>query len=334
MQSRASYYKPQTIRRETTQKSETALGGLFRRLSGHKRPTSFGYGKRPSGGKRHLRFESIIACELAYETEDFSQNQNAEPKDVNGSRGASGKRKNKAPDREKDYEARSIVGVDDSPSSTASRPRSVDALASSSRALQRLADIAYYIDYSLTSDIQDVEGTHGGDIDSAKEIRRLREVVETLTYTKSEETENLKRENEELRSREEDCKNERVACSKIRTDLESQYAKVEDDLKEDHRKKLQEQKTKAQKHIEARKAEIEAENKQRLQGLDMKIQALSAMNENLKQQLSVAEEKLKKKKSEHARLERSLEEDNGKLESELAQVKSEFPVDSRPIHEE
>jgi len=333
MQSRASYYKPQTIRRETTQKSETALGGLFRRLSGHKRPTSFGYGKRPSGGKRHLRFESIIACELAYETEDFSQNQNAEPKDVNGSRGASGKRKNKAPDREKDYEARSIVGVDDSPSSTASRPRSVDALASSSRALQRLADIAYYIDYSLTSDIQDVEGTHGGDIDSAKEIRRLREVVETLTYTKSEETENLKRENDKLRSREEDCENERLACSKMQTNLESHCAKVEADLKEDHKKKLQEQRTKAQKQIEARKAEIETEYKQRLQGMDNQIEDLSAMNDDLKQQLSAAEEKLKKKKSQHARLEEILEEDNQKLRSELEQVKSEFPVDAEPIHE-
>jgi len=65
--------------------------------------------------------------------------------------------------------------------------------------------------------------------------------------------------------------------------------------------------------------------------LKSQIANLSTTNEKLKQSLSAVEEKLKDRKIKHARVEKSLQEENDSLRRELKQVKAEFPVEGQPV---
>ena len=197
-------------------------------------------------------------------------------------------------------------------------------------ALQRLADIAQYF-VSFTNDINVVEGAYGTEIDRENEIQRLSQALEELTYVKSEKMENLQRENEQLKAGQEACDQERERCHTMQSDLEARYEEAEADRLEEYKRKLQDEKAKLQKHMNVRKAEIEAGSKERVRELEGQKEQLSAINEKLKQRLSAAEEKLETKKIRHARVEKSLEEENKKLTVELKQVKSEFPVEGQPV---
>ncbi|KAI4225248.1 MAG: hypothetical protein L6R40_008380 [Gallowayella cf. fulva] len=131
-----------------------------------------------------------------------------------------------------------------------------------------------------------VERVYGTEVDREAEIKRLNEALETLSNLKSEQMENLRRENEELLNGQEACDWERNRYRTMQEELEAQHAEAEADREEEYKRKLQEEKDKTQKRIKTSKAEIEAESRERVQELEDQNAELSAMNEQLKQWLS------------------------------------------------
>ena len=253
------------------------------------------------------------------------------PKRTNGVRSGSTKHRDMTSGEAKDQELRSPNSLDHSHSNTEGPRNPAAVLASSNGALQRLADIVQYFESSFIWDINVVEGAYGTEIDRENKIQRLNETLETLTHVKSEEMDNLRRENEELRAGQEACERERKICQTMEAELEARHAEAEAGREEEYKRKLQDEKARFQKSMRAKKAEIEAESKQKVEQLEKQNKNLSATNEELEQRLSKAENKLETKKIRHARIEKSLEEENKRLTAELKQVKSEFPVEGQPV---
>lgn len=253
------------------------------------------------------------------------------PKHTNGVRSGSSKRRDVTSDQKKDQELRSLNSLDFSHGNTEGPETPAVVLASSNGALQRLADIAQYFESSFTHDINVVEGAYGTGIDRENEIQRLSQTLETLTYVKSEEMENLRHENKKLKAGQEACDLERKRCQKMQSELEARQAEAEADRQEEFERRLRDGNAKLQKQMNVMKAEIETRSKEKVRELEGQKEQLSAINEKLKQRLSAAEEKLGTKKIRHARVEKSLEEENKKLTVELKQVKSEFPVEGQPV---
>ncbi|KAI4263849.1 MAG: hypothetical protein L6R42_001021 [Xanthoria sp. 1 TBL-2021] len=256
------------------------------------------------------------------------------PKHTNTTRGGSTRRRDVTSDEKKDQEPRPSTDLILSHGNTEGSRTSTAILASSNGAIQRLAAFTQYFESSFTSDMDMVERVYGTEVDKEAEIQRLTEAVETLSNHKREQMENLRRENEELLNGQEACARERNRYRTMQEELEAQNAEAEADREEEYKRKLQEEKDKTQKRIKTSKAEIEAESKARFRELGDQNAELSAMNEQLKQRLSGIEKKLEAKKARHARLEKSLEEDNKKLSAELKQLKSEFPVEGQPVDAE
>ena len=253
------------------------------------------------------------------------------PKHTNGVRGGSSKRRETTSDQMKDQEFRSPNGLDASHGDTEEAGNPAATLASCNGALQRLAGLARYFESSFNQDINLVEEDYGTEMDRENEIQRLRGDVKTLTHAKDERLENLQYENEELKAREGACDRERQRCQTIQAELEEKYIQAEAEMEKGCQRKIQDEKAKLQKSMKVKKAEIEAGSREKIRELENQCANLSATNEKLNQSLSAAEEKLKDKKMKHARVEKSLEEENEKLRVELKQVTSEFPVEGQPV---
>ena len=248
------------------------------------------------------------------------------PKQTNGNRRGSPKRREM-----KDQEFRSLNGLDASHGDTEEPGNPATTLASCNGALQRLADIARYFESSFNQDIHEVEGDYGTEMDRENEIQRLKGEVKILTHAKDERLENLRHEIRELKAGQEACNQERERCRTMQAELEEQHTQAEAKREKECQRKLQDEKAKLLKSTKAKKAEIEAGSRETIREMETQIANLSTKNENLKQSQSVAEEKLKDKKIKHARVEKSLEEENEKLRVELKQVKSEFPIEGQPV---
>ena len=253
------------------------------------------------------------------------------PKHTNGVRGVSSKRREIISDQAKDQEFRSPNGLDASHGDTEEPGNPAATLASCNGALQRLAGIARYFESSFNGDINMVERDYGAEMDRENEIQRLREDVKTLTHAKDERLENLRHEIRELKAGQEACNQERERCRTMQAELEDHHTQAEAEREKEYQRKLQDEKAKLQKSMKAKKAEIEAGSRETIRELESRIANLSTTSEKLKQSLSAAEEKLKDKKIKHARVEKSLQEENDNLRVELKQVKSEFPVEGQPV---
>jgi len=253
------------------------------------------------------------------------------PKRSNGFNGVPSKRREAASDQNTEKESRSNNSRDYSYVNDDELPNPTAILATTSGALQRLANIAQYFESSFNHDVNVVEGAYREEMDREHEIRRLTESLETLTYVKSEEMENLRYENEKLGAEQEDCTEERKRYHTMQAELEVQNAAAEIGREELYKRKLQEEKEKSQKQMKVKRAEIEAGNKKKFQELEEHKAELAATNENLKMLLSAAKGKLETKKTRHARERKTLEGENEKMYLELKQVKSEFPVEVQPV---
>ena len=253
------------------------------------------------------------------------------PKRSNGFNGVPSKRREAASDQNTDKESRSNNSRDYSYVNDDELPNPTAIIATTSGALQRLANIAQYFESSFNHDVNVVEVAYREEMDREHEIRRLTESLETLTYVKSEEMENLRYENEKLRAEQEDCREERKRYLTMQAELEVQNAAAEIGREELYKRKLQEEKEKSQKQMKVKRAEIEAGNKKKVQELEEHKEELAATNEDLKMLLSAAKGKLETKKTRHARERKTLEGENEKMYLELKQVKSEFPVEVQPV---
>ena len=254
--------------------------------------------------------------------EGSSQGENNMPRHTDGVRSGSSKRNTSDQSRVQDF--RPVNGLDASHSGSEEPQNPAAILASCNGPLQRLANIARYLELSFSQDITNVEGAYGPEMDRENEIQRLRGVVETLTHAKDERLEDLEHQIEELKASEEDCNRERDTYRTRRTELEEQHTRKEAEIEKEYRQKLQ-------KSVRAKIAEIEAGSKEKIQELQNEVTSLSAATKKLEQSLSAAEEKLKNKKIKHDRLEKSLEGENEQLKVELRQVKSEFPVEGQSV---
>lgn len=253
------------------------------------------------------------------------------PKYSNGARRGSIKRRDTtSTDGNKDQEFRSPDSLDLSHRNTEEPQHPAAVLGSSKEALRRLAAIANLFQSSFIDDIKVIEGTYRTELVRENEIQRLNETVETILRVKSEEVENLRRENEELQAGQADCERERQTCRTMRVELETQHAAAEVDRNKDFTRKIEDERAKSQKSLRAKKAEMEAGTKAKFRELGDQNEKLLATNEGISQRLVEAERKLEIKKIRHARTEKSLEEDNEKLSVELEQIKSEFPVEGQP----
>ncbi|KAL9012462.1 MAG: hypothetical protein Q9173_002778 [Seirophora scorigena] len=255
------------------------------------------------------------------------------PKHTNGARGGSTRRRDLTSDENRDKEPGSSSDLVLSHGNTERSQNPAAILAASNGAIQRLASFTHYFE-SFAPDIDILEQVYGTAADREAKIQRLKETVETLIHSKNDQMENLQLENEKLRDGQEACDRERDRYRTMQGELEAQHAKAEAAREDEHKQKLQDEKDKTQKRIKATKAEIEAESRERVRELEDQNAGLLRMNEQLKQRLSEFEKKLEAKKTRHARVEKSLEEDNMKLNAEVKQLKSEFPVEGQPMDAE
>lgn len=296
-----------TESRRTISKSHSTFNGLLRRLSNRAESSFFG----------------------GAQAQEEGQNTMSNP--ANGARGRLSKRRNTTSDQERDQEPGSSNNGGLSRRSTEGSQSPAEVLASSNRALQRLAGIAQYLESSFTPDIDVVEGAYGTEMEKENKIRTLNKTVETLTHIKSEEMEILRQENEELRSEQEACDQERKRCQEMKKELETQYTEAEARREEENKQTMQAEKAKLRKHVKTKKAEFEEEQEQKVRELEDQKEKLSAKNRELEQRSSAAEEKLKTKKTKHALLENALGAGNEKLTTELEQLKAEFPIEGQTI---
>ena len=250
------------------------------------------------------------------------------PNHTNGVRGGPSKRS----DQKKNLESSSFDSQDPSRRNIEEPRHSIDVLACSSEALQRLANLTHYFrSPSFEHDMQMVEDEYGAEIAQENTIRKLNETVASLAHVKSEETEKLRQDNKRLMDEREDCQQEKMKSLEIQKKLEDQYALAEASRKKENEQKLQEDKVKADKEVKNKKTKIEEEYKKKGRELDERLSKLLAENLNLKQRCKEAQDKLETKKARHARVERSLEDENKKLTEELKQLQAQFPVEEQVI---
>ena len=242
------------------------------------------------------------------------------PRHMNGVHSGSSKRTTS--DQTRDQEVRPVHGPGVGHAGFEEHQNPAATLASYNGSLQRLADIARYFESSFSQDIAVVEEDYGTEIDRENEIRRLMGDVKTLTHAKEERLEVLQHEIEALKASEVDYTRERDRYQKTRKELEEAHNRKEAERETEYKQKLQ-------KSLKAKSAEIEAGSKDKTQGLEKQVASLSATNKKLEQNLSAAEEKLKNKKIRHAVVEESLMEKIEKLEAELKEMKSEYPVEGQ-----
>ncbi|KAL8855278.1 MAG: hypothetical protein Q9178_008072 [Gyalolechia marmorata] len=180
------------------------------------------------------------------------------PKRTNGARGGSTRRRDVTSDGKKDQEPRPSDNIVISHGNTEGSRNSAAILASTNGAIQRLTAFTQYFESSFTSDVDMVERVYGTEVDREAEIQGLNEAVEALSNLKSEQMENLRRENEELINGQEACDRERNRYRTMQEELKAQYAEPETDREEEYKRKLQEGKDKTQKRVTASQPEIEA----------------------------------------------------------------------------
>ena len=244
------------------------------------------------------------------------------------------RRKVKASSQSQDYEDRSNDSLDIIHGNLDDTLKPAVVLGSSERALQRLADVSRLLaSSSIHQDLNDVEAIHGKAIENDKEIRKLKEVVKALTDIRDGQMEILRQENAELKSGEAACKQEKEKCRTIQAELKAQQEVSDSKQKEEYEKRLQKEKNKIQKYIDVKKAELEAGNRSKLQEFEKQIQELSTANKALEKDELAIKDKLKTTENRNARVEKSLEDENRSLSTELEQAKSEFPVERQPVQE-
>ena len=250
------------------------------------------------------------------------------PNPTNGVRGGPSKRS----DQKKNPESSSFDSQDPSRRNIEEPRHSIDVLACSSEALQRLANLTHYFrSPSFARDMQMVEDEYGAEIAQENTIRKLNETVESLAHVKSEETEKLRRDNKRLMDEQEDCQQEKKKCLEIQKKLEDQYDLAEASRKKENEQILQDEKAKADKELKTKKAKLEDDHKKKSRELDERLSKLLAENVSLKQRYKEAQDKLEKKKAKHTRYEKSLEDENKKLTEELKQLQAQFPVEEQVI---
>lgn len=247
------------------------------------------------------------------------------PNTPNGVRGGQPKR-----DQKKNQETGSVNGHDPNHRNTEEPPNPVAVIASSDRALQRLADVAKYFK-SFTYDMQVVEDVHGPEIEKENMIRKLTETVELLTHFKSEESEKLRRENQELLAGREACQQETKKCQEIRGKLEAENTIAEAARQKESDKKVQEETAQLEKALKSRQTKHEDEFSKKIRKVESDLAKVSSMNTELKKSYKEVDEKLKKEKKQYARLEKSLEGENEQLTEEVKQLKAQFPVEGQPV---
>lgn len=250
------------------------------------------------------------------------------PNTPNGVRGGQSKRS----DQKKNQETGSLNGHDLSRRNTEEPPNPIAVIASSGGALQRLADFArFFSSDSVTYDMHVVEDVYGPEIEKENTIRKLTETVELLTHFKSEVTEKLRNENQELLAGREHWQQETKKCQDIREKLEAENAIAEAGRQKESERKVKEEKTQLEKALKTRQTEYEDEFNKKIRKVENDLAKVSSMNTGLQQRYKEVEEKAKKEKKQYTRLEKSLESENGQLTEELKQLKAQFPVEGQPI---
>ena len=324
-------HKFPTKKRPKVSKNPFNLDSLVRRLSFRAGPAFF-EGPRAQAQvsdffphTRLLRSPKLNCQKLKKRKTLHDRNM---PNPSNGVRGGPSKR----PDQKKNLEASSLDSQVSSRRSIEELQDHIDVLAHSSGALQRLADIAkYFGSPSITDAMQMVENDYGAEIAKENTIRKLNEMVASLTHVKSEETEQLRQDNERLMAEREECQQEQKKALEIQKKLEDQHALAETNRKKESEKKLQEEKAKGKMELKIKKEKIEEEYKKKGQELDERLSKLLTANEELKQGCVEAGEKLEKENTRNARVEKSLDDENKKLTEELKQLQAQFPVEERAI---
>ena len=250
------------------------------------------------------------------------------PNTTNGVRGGPSKRS----DQKKDQEPGSINSRDLSRRNTDEPENPIDVLASASEALQRLADTAkYFKSLSATNDFRVVDDFYGAEIEKENTIRRLEDSVKTLYHSKSDELEELRRQNEQLLAEQEDCRRETKKYQDLQEKLEAQNTVTEATRKEETERKLQDEKDKVHQQYKKKRTDFEHGINEKVGVLEDKIEKLSATKVALEKRCVSADEKLETKKQRHHRKEKSLEDENKKLTEELKQLKAQFPVEGPSV---
>ena len=307
------------------------LDGLLRRLS-FRADSAFFEGPRAQAEVSDVLPHERLLCSPKSNLQKLKKRKTLYdrkmPNSANGVRGGPSKR----PDPKKNPEHSSFDSQGSSRRNTEEPQSPIDVLAYSSEALQRLAEFAgYFGSPSFKRDMQMVEDDYGAEITKESKIKKLEETVASLVHVKSEETEKLRRENKQLMDEQEDCQQEKKKALEIQKKVEDQHTLAEASRQKESEQKLQDERAKAAKAAKTKRAELEDEYKKKGRELDEKLSKLLAANVDLKQRCKEADEKLEMKKTRHARIEKSLEDDNKKLTEELKQLQAQFPVEEQGI---
>lgn len=270
-----------------------------------------------------------------------SYNHRTMPKDSSSSRGTSAKGRSKASEQHRDQDPRLANGFGNGADNADGGQDPAVVLASSRGAFQRLANLALYVE-SCYSDVDAVEKQHGTEIDKEVIIKRLKDAIEEITHSKSQELEKLKLENARLEAGEDDCQKQVVRCRTLQVETQVQNDKAEKERESRYERKLQDERTRVEKQMKAEKSKMEAAIKEKVQKLEQESKEMLDHNDKLKKDLATTQQKLEEKDISHTREVKGLElehvenfnglkYENVRLTEELDKAKSEIPVVMQPV---
>jgi len=263
------------------------------------------------------------------------------PKDSSNSRGTSAKGRSKASEQHRDQDPHLANGVGNSADNADGGQDPAVVLASSRQVFQRLANLALYVE-SCYLDVDAVEEQYGTEIEKEVIIKRLKDVIEEITHSKSQELEKMKQENVKLKAGEDDCQKQAVRCRTMQAELQVQNDQAEQERESRYERKLQDERTRAEKQMKAEKSKMEAAIKEKVQKLEQESKKMLDHNDKLKKDLTAGQQKLEEKDISHTREVKGLEvehveknnglkDENARLTEELDKAKSEIPVEMQPV---
>lgn len=214
-------------------------------------------------------------------------------------------------------------------------------LASSREVFQRLANLALYVE-SCNPDVDAVEEQYGTEIDKEVMIKRLKDAIDEITHSKSQELQNLKEENEKLKAGEDDCQKQVVRCRTMQAEIQVQNDEAEKERESRYERKLQVERIRVEKQITAEKSKLEAAIKEKVQKLEKANKEMLDHKDKLKKDLATTQQKLEEKDISHTREVKGLElehvenynglkYENVRLTEELDKTKSDIPLVMQPV---
>src|SRR2546423_4499245 len=208
--------------------------------------------------------------------------------------------------------------------------RAIAKIASHAEGIKRLADVGQIVEL-LYDDVELIEGACRQAIEKERTIKKLRGTIEELTLVKSRETEKLTTENKDLQKEVKRLRNLEIQRRRENDAAEERRQRILEEKIQEQGRILKDEEAKLQKSAKLRKSELEVEYGKNVQRLEEENRDLTEQNKRLLADVAAIQEKQQEKKEKHTRERKSLMDEIKEYKSELEQIRSDFPNQTKPV---